>query len=168
MTTRRQFFTRKERKRYYKTIELYHPTVGLLRFVSGRIDPLSFGLEASAPRNAGETVEFTGAAFEYTLPEQNEDVVTMEIQLGRVGRDVKQKLKAIKLAGTQFDAADVVVREYIDGELTTPVFAIRLFIASITMTFEGVAILTQLDNPAGRNVAEIATIERFPGLSEVL
>ena len=168
MTTRRQFFTRKERKRYYKTLEIYHPTIGLLRFVSGRIDPLSFGLEASAPRNAGDTVEFTGAAFQYTLPEQNENVITMEIQLGRVGRDVKQKLKAIKQAGTQFDSADVVIREYIEGELTTPMFALRLFVSTITMTFEGVAILTQLDNPAGRNVAELATIERFPGLEGIL
>lgn len=166
--SRRQFFTQKERKRYYKTLEIYHPTIGVLRFVNGRIDPLSFGLEASAPRNAGETVEFLGAAFEYSLPEQNENVVTMEIQLGRVGRDVKQKLKAIRLAGTEFDSADVVIREYIEGELTTPMFTLRLFVASIAMTFEGVAILTQLDNPAGRNVAEIATIERFPGLAEVL
>ena len=96
MTTRREFFTQKIRRRYYQTIEFYHPTVGTRRYVRRSQDPLSFTLESDAPRNASQSVEFTGAAFEYVLPEQNGSTITAEVQLGRVGTEVKSILKQIK------------------------------------------------------------------------
>lgn len=168
MTTRRRFITRKERRRYYKTFELYHEVVGLTRFVSGRIDPIYFGLEASAPRNAGQMVEYTGHSFEYTLPEQTEENITMDLQLGRVGTDVKSKLKQVRREGKSNSQADVIIREYIEGELDAPVFALRLFVSAITITAQGVVVSLQLNNPAGLNISEIATIERFQGLEDNL
>lgn len=164
MTTRRQFFSQKQRKRYYKTVEIYHETIGLLRYVSGRIDPLGFTLEVSAPRNAGETVQFIGSYFEYEQPEQNQGNISLRLQLGRIGKDVKQKLKLVKQSGTQFSPADVIIREYVGDTLTAPAFRLRLFISTITMTSDGAVLLAELDNPAGRPIARRYTAEDFPGL----
>lgn len=163
--TRRRFFATKERVRYYKTIEIYHPAGVLLRFVNGRIDPKLFTIEASAPRNAGAEVEFTGGNFEYQQPEQNENLVSADVQLGRVGTQVKQLLKSIR-GLDRAKTGEVILREYIAGQESAPVFVMRLFIRSVTMTAEGVAISIEQDNPADRNIAELYTSERFPGTAE--
>jgi hypothetical protein len=160
MTTRRRFFASKERIRQYRTIEIYHPSGVLMRYVSGRIDPKNFTLEASAPRNAGESVEFLGGAFEFQQPEQNDNIVQADLQLGRVGTNVKQVLKGIR--GTaRAQVGEVVFREYLDG--AEPVFVLRLFIRSITMTADGVVIRVEQDNPSDRPVLDVCTPERFPG-----
>lgn len=165
MTSRRQFFATKERVRYYKTIEIYHPAGVLLRYVSGRIDPKFFTLELTAPRNPGAAVEFTGANFEYQQPEQNESLVSADIQLGRVGTQVKRILKSIR-GIDRARTGEVIMREYIAGQESAPVFVMRLFIRSITMTAEGVVISVEQDNPADRSIAELYTSERFPGTAE--
>lgn len=167
MTTRAQFFTRKERKRYYKTAEIYHPTLGVQRYVANRIDPKNFTLESTAPRNASESVAFTGATLEYFPPEQNEDTVSAEIQLGRVGRTVKQQLKSIT-GFSRLQVGEIILREYIEGEESAPVYSLLLYISTITMTQDGVVILAEQDNPAGRGSAQIYTGERFPGLRALL
>lgn len=164
---RRQFFATKERKRYYKTIEIYHPSGVLLRYVQGRIDPKNFTLESTAPRNPSESVEFIGGSFEYQQPDQSQNIVTADVQLGRVGKQVKEILKSIRGFG-RAKTGEVIMREYIAGEESAPCFVMRLFIRSITMTAEGVVIRIEQDNPADRSVAEIATVERFPGLAESL
>jgi hypothetical protein len=165
MTTRRQFFATKERKRYYKTIEIYHPSGVLLRYVQGRINPITLGIESTAPRNAGQQVEFIGGAFEYQQPEQNDGLVTADIQLGRVGTQVKQLLKSIR-GLDRAKTGEVIMREYIAGQESQPVFVMRLFIRSVTMTAQGVVLSIEQDNPADRNIAEIYTSERFPGTAE--
>lgn len=167
MTTLRRFFSTKERKRIYDTLEIYHPSGVLLRYVTGRIDPLSVTLEASAPRNASESVEYIGGAFKFQRPEQQESVVQADIQLGRVGKQVKQILKSITGAA-RAEVGEIVYRQYIAGELTAPVFVLRLYITSITMNADGVAIRAEQDNPSDRRVAELYLPERFPGLAENL
>ena len=165
MTTRPQFISSKERRRRYKTIEFYNPTIGVLRYVDGRVDPINFTLESTAPRNAGESVTYEGGSIRYQLPEQNSDNASLEIQLGRVGKMIKQKLKLLT-GFARFDPTEVIIREFIDGATDGP-FVLPMNVSTITMTAEGVAILAELDNPASRNVSEIYTIERFPGLGEV-
>lgn len=163
-TTRRQFLIKKERIRLYRTVEIYHPAIGVLRYVDGTIDPKFFTLEATAPRNAGQTVEFIGAGMRYTLPDQSDDNGTLEVQLGRVGSPVKQLLKQV-VGFTRIQTGEVIIREYIDGATDGP-FVLQLGLASVTITPDGVAILAELENPAIRAVSEIYTVERFPGLAK--
>lgn len=167
MTTRRQFITRKERRMYYKTLEYYDSVNGVMRYVDGRRNTKNFTLESDAPRNAGESVQFLGGSISYGLPEQNEDNPTIEIQLGRIGQFVKSKLKAIT-GFNRFNPAEVIVREYIEGEEAAPVNVVRFYISTITMTADGVAILASLDNPASRRICRIVNEEDFPGLAEQL
>jgi hypothetical protein len=166
MTTRREFFVQKQRKRYYRTVEIYHPTTGVERYVDGTIDPISFTLESDAPRNAGQTVEFEGTAFEYSQPEQSQSTITMDIQLGRVGTQIKHKLKQIKGAD-RAKSGEVIIREYIAGESDVK-YKLELYIRNITMTMDGAAITCAQDDPSKQNVAEIYTSQRFPGLAESL
>lgn len=167
MTTRRQFIVRKERRMYYKTIEYYDPVNGVLRYVDGRRNPKNFTLEADAPRNAGESVEYIGGAVSYSLPQQNEDNPSLEIQLGRIGQFVKSKLKAITGFG-RFQPAEVIIREYIEGEETSPAAVVRFYVSTITMTADGVVMLAALDNPASRRICRIVNEDDFPGLAEQL
>lgn len=167
MTTRQQFFTQKQRKRLYKTLEIFHPDIGVTRLVSGRIDPKDFTLESGAPRNAGQTVTFTGGSFEWSQPDQNESYVQTDIQLGRIASQIKQQLKLIRGQG-RAKPADVVLREYIAGEESAPAYALRLFVSTITLTQEGAVIRAAQDNPADLPVHRLFTPDDFPGLAETL
>ena len=167
MTTLAEFYSRKDRVRYYRTLEIYHPTIGTQRYVDGRIDPLNFTLEASAPRNASASVEFLGGAFSFIKPDQGNPNLYADIQLGRVGKQVKQQLKSIRGADRAL-TGEVILREYLGGQLGAPVFVLRLYISTITLTAEGVVIRAEQSNPADRSVSEFYTSDRFPGLAEAL
>ena len=167
MTTLAEFYSRKDRVRYYKTLEIYHPTIGVQRYVDGRIDPLNFTLESDAPRNAGETVEFTGGAFTFAKPDQGAPNVYAEIQLGRVGSQIKQQLKQI-LGADRALAGDVILREYISGQLGAPVFVLRLDLSAVTLTADGAGIRADADSGADFSISEFYTSDRFPGLAEAL
>lgn len=167
MTTRRQFIVRKERRMYYRTIEYWDAVNGVLRYVDGRHTPKNFTLEADAPRNPSESVQYLGGAVSYALPNQNEDNPSLEIQLGRIGQFVKAKLKAVQ-GFVRFTPAEVIIREYIQGEETAPAAVLRLNVSTITMTAEGVVMLAELDNPASRRICRIVNEEDFPGLAEQL
>lgn len=165
MTTLAQFFSRKDRVIKYVTMEIYHPTIGILRYVDQKIDPLVATLESDAPRNPGEAVSFEGARFDFVKPDQGQSLVQADIQLGRVGKFIKQKLKAIRGADRAL-TGEVILREYLGGQLGEPIFVLRLFIATITLTAEGAVIRAEQDNPSDRSVSEFYTSDRFPGLVE--
>lgn len=169
MTTRRSFFVTKERKFVYRTVEIYHPADGgiLRRLVMGKIDPVDLRLEASAPRNAGLLVEYEGAYFEYQIPEQSTgSTVSTDIQLGRVGSEMKQILKRIQGA-SRLKVGEVIIREWFKGqESFAPDIALRLFIRSIGITPNGVVIRAEQDNPADRDVSTRYLIDVFKGLAE--
>lgn len=165
--SRAQYFSAKARIREYRTLEVYHPAIGVLRYVSGRVDPLIVTLENSAPRNAGQLVTFSGGAFEFKKPDQQSATVKADIQLGNVGQHVKQLLKQIK--GTaRAQTGEVILREYLGTNLGAPEFVLRLFITLITLTGEGVLIRAEQDNPSDRSVSDFYTTDRFPGLAESL
>lgn len=167
MTTLAQFFSRKDAVIYYRTLEIYHPTIGVLRYVNKRIDPLTVTLEADAPRNPGAAVSFDGGAFEFIKPDQGQQLVRADIQLGRVGQQIKQKLKLIRGADRAL-TGEVILREYLGGQLEAPTYVLRLFLASVTLNSEGAVIRAEQDNPSDRSVSEFYTSDRFPGLAESL
>lgn len=163
--SRAQYFSAKARIREYRTLEVYHPAIGVLRYVSGRLDPLEVTLENSAPRNAGQVVAFNGGAFDFKKPDQQSATVKADIQLGNVGQQVKQLLKQIRGADRTL-TGEVILREYLGTNLGAPEFVLRLFITSITLTGEGALIRAEQDNPSDRSVADFYTSDRFPGLAE--
>ncbi|MCA1400200.1 DUF1833 family protein [Bradyrhizobium sp. BRP56] len=59
--------------RIYYTLELWQSSFDQpARVVANVGDDMAFGLEAGAPRNAGETVTFIACPFEAGYPEQKE------------------------------------------------------------------------------------------------
>jgi len=165
MTTRREFFTQKIRRLTYKTIEIYHPSVGIRRYVRKSQNPVNLTLELSAPRNGGQEVEFQGAFFDYTLPKQDSSTITAAVQLGLVGRELKQELKKIKGAA-RAQQGELIIREWFKGEESSPAFTLRLFITNVAVERGGAAIAASQDDPANRGVSEIYRTSRFPGLKE--
>lgn len=162
---RQQYFSAKARIREYRTLEVYHPTIGTLRYVNGRLDPLLATLELSAPRQAGQLVNFNGGAFEFAKPDQQANLVRADIQLGNVGQHIKQHLKAI-VGAQRIKTGEVIYREYLGNNLGSPVFVLRLFIKAVSLTPRGALIRAEQDNPSDRQIAEFYTSERFPGLAE--
>ncbi|MDB4306025.1 hypothetical protein N9980_00500, partial [bacterium] len=93
----KQFFAAKPTEIYFETLEIYHPNGIFRRFVRNQFLPKSFGLESTAPRNAGETVEFEAAAMEVKpVSQSSSTTVSLEVQMGRVGLQLKQEMQKIK------------------------------------------------------------------------
>lgn len=164
--TRRAFFAQKQRKLRYRTIEIYHPTIGIKRYVRKQQEPVNLTLEANAPRDGGESVQFDGAFFNYSLPEQSDSTISAEIQFGQVGRIFKQELKKIKGAN-RAKSGEVILREWVKGE-SQPDYVLRLYLATIATEANGAVILATQDDPSNKSVSEIYTTSRFPGLKESL
>lgn len=164
--TRRAFFAQKQRKLRYRTVEIYHPSIGVKRYVRKQQEPVNLTLEANAPRNGGQSVSFDGAFFDYTLPEQSDSTISAEIQFGQVGRIFKQELKKIKGAD-RTKTGEVIIREWVKGE-TNPDFVLELYVATIALQANGAAILATQDDPSNKGVSQIYTTSRFPGLKESL
>ena len=164
--TRRAFFAQKKRILRYLTVEIFHPAVGTKRYVRKQINPVNLTLESSAPRNAGQSVQFDGAFFEYSLPEQNDSTISAEIQFGQAGRIFRTELKEIK-GVDRFDGGEVIIREWVKGE-TNPDFVLRLYLASIALESNGAAILATQDDPSDKGVSRVYTTSVFKGLKESL
>lgn len=164
--TRRAFFAQKQRKLRYRTVEIYHPTIGVRRYARKQQEPVNLTLESSASRNGGESVQFDGAFFNYSLPEQTESIISVDIQFGQVGRIFKQELKKIKGAD-RAKIGEVIIREWVKGE-AQPDYVLRLFLATIATEANGAAILATQDDPSNKGVSQIYTTSRFPGLKESL
>ncbi len=161
----RRFFTTKPREIYYETFEIYHPAGINRRLVSRQFEPKLFGLEDTAPRNAGETVEFEPASMEITPVQQsNQTTVSLELQLGRVGTMIKEELN--KIRGTDaMKSIEGIYRVYRGSMLTSPMTTpIVLFCSSANLDSDSGALLFEDDNPASVTVSERYLAQDFPGL----
>ncbi len=161
----RRFFTTKPREIYYETFEIYHPQGIFRRFVSRQYVAKSFGIEATASRNAGQTVSFEPAAMEITPVQQsNQTTVSLELQLGRVGKQMKEELR--KINGTGYlTSIEGIYRVYRGSVLSEPmVRPITLFCSSATLEDDSVGLLFEDDNPASVTVSKLYLAQDFPGL----
>lgn len=170
MTTEaaKRFFTTKPREIYFETFEIYHPQGINRRLVSRQFEPKTFGIESTATRNAGQMVEFEPAAMEITPVQQsNQTTVSLELQLGRVGKMVKEELNKINGAGF-LTPIEGIYRVYRGASLTAPMTTpITLFCSSAGLDNEDAALLFEDDNPASITVSKRYLAQDFPGL-EVL
>lgn len=146
----------------FDTIELYHPDIGTLRYVTRQQSSKQFTLEADAPRNPSEIVTFEPLGFRVQRPAQNnEPVVKLDVQLGRVGTDLKPKLKQIQLGGFM-NQAELIYRVFYDGE---PQLILPLEIATITLEDSNAVIRAEQENPTFRDLSRRYLAADFPGLA---
>lgn len=99
------------------TLEIRHPAfTAPIRVVSDYI-PVTAKLEAAAPLNGGEMVEFIPFAFELSLPEvMDKGVPEMGIKLDNVSREILQN---IELAIPQPDKLEVTYRAFLSNDLAS-------------------------------------------------
>lgn len=164
-TTERIFFTTKPREIRFETLELYHPQIGLLRYVKDQQFEKQFTLESDAPRNPSETVTFSPASMRFAQENQDESQRTsIRINLGAVGQEVKSHLK--KLNGDGYlTLIEGIYRTYKQSDTSQPMnIPVKLVASSVSMEGQSVSILLEDDNPEGVSVARKQLAQDFPGL----
>ena len=99
----------------YHTIELHHPAFTQpIRLVQGN-DNITARLEADAPHNAGQMVEFIAAPWDLTLPKIEEDAMPeLTLRFDNVSREITQY---ISQAVMQPDPVKVIIRPYLLSSL---------------------------------------------------
>ena len=166
--TVRQFFARKKKIIRYRTFEFYHKSFGVRRFVQNQFEDKSFGLESNAERNPGETVQFQAVAAEITDPKISDDpVISLDIQMGRVGSLIKPELKKIK-GIERMTPIECIIRDYLSTDLTSPAsLPVKLWVRSISIDNDNVAISAEDSNPQTINVGRVYTVNDFKGLKYI-
>lgn len=102
----------------YHTLEFRHPSFTTpIRVVRG-FEDITAGLEATAPLNAGQMVDFAAMAFELTKPEVSPSgVPQITITIDNVSREI---ISNIELSMGSTDLVQVTYREYLDSDMTAP------------------------------------------------
>lgn len=151
---------------YYTTLEIYHSSIDVLRFVHDYSER-QFTLENNAPRNAGETVTFNPLNFSALDPEQDDTPsARINITLGRVGSEVKEQLKKIRGFG-YMEPAQIIYRRFLSDDTSAPVKVFRLFADQPIIKANEVTITATDDNPTRQNVSRLYTFRDFPGLEVI-
>lgn len=158
----RQWATQKKKSIAYETIELYHERVGTLRYVTRQQFSKIFTLGNDAPRNPNQQVYFTPLGFLAQRPAQNnEPILRLDINLGRVGSDLKNKLKNISTANDFMSKAELIFRIFLNDE---QVQSMAFEINSIIINDSDVLIRAEQENPTFRNISRRYLSDDFPGL----
>jgi hypothetical protein len=140
----RRYWASKEKRIRFKTVEIYHESLGVLRYVLNQFNDKEFTLEADAPRNPSETVTFSALSGELSDESQTGLVVNRSLSLGRVGTEIKQKLKLITNTD-RYKSAQMIVRYYIKGEESAPSNVPELYYISKIDINEGNVTITSSD-----------------------
>lgn len=164
VTTRKRFFQIAPLdQQIYTSIEVYNADIGLKRWVINQVKPKSFQLEATAPRNAGETVEFIGIGGVAPEPEQGEFGASLELNLGAVGQHVNRELRKYTDAGRR-SPTEVIWRQHLSGvALPSVYFYFQLEKAIIKGRNFG--LVARQVNTASRNISRRYKADEFIGLS---
>lgn len=160
---RKEFFTKAPLNLVpYTTIETYHPDDGLHRYVAGQQFNKQFIIEANAPRNPVETVEFEAASLQSDEVEQGEEgEVSLDIQLGAIGQMIKERMKKVDL----WFPIEVIRRTYI-GENNPPQTVISLESDQVGLDDVLALITASQVNQYEFDVSRKYTPEIFPGLEQ--
>ncbi len=146
----------------FETIELYHSSIGTLRYITRQQSNKQFTLESDAPRNPSELVTFEPLGFRVQRPAQNnEPVVKLDVQLGRVGTELKQKLKQIELGGFM-NQAELIYRVFYDD---SPQLILPLEVATITLKDLDAVTRAEQENPTFRDLSRRYLAAEFPVLA---
>lgn len=149
----------------FVTLELYHPSFGVRRYVRDYIAH-TFRIESTAARDAGTDQVFQPLLFSAPRPEQIEGQQSgVTVSIPRVGTDAIQMLRQIDGIGWMLPG-EMILREYLEG-VTGPQKVYDFAIDSVNLGAGDVSILAADENSANYRVSESYTIERFPGLEDL-
>ena len=166
LTVNEYYTQRPARVSLIKALEFYHPSYGTLRFCYQTSDRV-LGVESDAPRNAGEMVEYQALAFQISAPSQ-QDVpnVNIAINLGRVGSELKSKMKLVRGFDRQ-TPHEIIYREYFSDNMSAPSRLWQVYSGNINFDQNSVTVNAEDENPTTRDWSRKYTVEDFPGLQLV-
>ncbi|WP_074132166.1 DUF1833 family protein [Bradyrhizobium sp. NAS96.2] len=153
--------------RIYYTLELWQSSFDQpARVVANVGNDMAFGLEAGAPRNAGETVTFIACPFDAGYPEQKEgQPPSTTIKIDNVNRELVPKIRAAQ--GTR-EYIQVLYREYLGSDLTEPAYGpIEFELRSVQMvgaSLTGTVMVKNLQNKRFPRLTKNYDYVQFPSL----
>ncbi|AIM40786.1 minor tail protein [Idiomarinaceae phage Phi1M2-2] len=143
----------------YITIETYHPDDGVHRYVAGQQFDKEFLLESDAPRNGGETVTFEASSLRADELEQGEEgEAQLEVQLGRIGKMIKERMKHVDL----WFPIEIIRRTY-TNQSEQPQQIIRMECDAVALDDAIAALSASQVNSRGRDVSRLYN-DDFEGL----
>jgi hypothetical protein len=151
----RQFFTTKPTVIEYVTLEIHHPAYGFLRFVGNQY----------TPKTLGGVVYQPAAMVIKEAIQDSRNTISYEVQLGRIGSQVKPFIKAVK----QYPLGWVIpmvskVSYWLSNDINTPYRPIvELSIGNLVIDGDSVAFTLDTANPRGQSVARRYNGVDFPG-----
>lgn len=153
--------------RIYHTLEIWQSSFDApARVVANVGSDMSFGIEASAPRDASSTVTFLACPFEATYPEQREgQPPTSQIKIDNVNRELVPKIRTA--LGTR-EYVQILYREYLASDLTEPAYGpVEFQLANIVMvgtSLTGTAMVKNLQNKRFPRISKNYDYNQFPSL----
>lgn len=156
-----------EAQREYRTIEIYHPDFGMLRFVKDFKD-ISLTLESTAPRNPSVSVVFNAIAMNIVEPSESGQIEQiLSVDLGAVGNEVNDKVEQITESGSLIPI-DIIYRKFYSGDLSEPVLVLSMSVSGIAFKgYNAVSLTCEDVDFATKRAGELYTIERFPTLRDI-
>lgn len=153
-----------ESQREIRTLEIYHPQFGMVRYVDNYSD-ISAGIEAGAPRNAGETVTYSAATLTIQDAADRGDAdQLLSVSMGATDTILNDLVSQVEGSGF-FDQIEVVYRKYYSADLSEPaVPPAYLFGSSLSFTGETATFTAEDIDLEAKRSGIIYTLELFPGL----
>jgi hypothetical protein len=153
--------------RIYFTLEIWQASFAqAARVVANVGNDQYFGLEATAPRNPGQTVLFLACPFSADYPEQREgQPPSTKIKIDNVNRELVPLIRTA-LGTRQY--IDILYREYLGSDLTQPAYGpIEFQLANVQMvgvSLTGTAVVKNLQNKRFPRLDKNYSYIQFPSL----
>ena len=153
--------------RIYFTLEIWQASFAqAARVVANVGNDQYFGLEATAPRNPGQTVLFLACPFSAEYPEQREgQPPSTKIKIDNVNRELVPLIRTA-LGTRQY--IDILYREYLGSDLTQPAYGpIEFQLANVQMvgvSLTGTAVVKNLQNKRFPRLDKNYSYIQFPSL----
>lgn len=153
----------------HHTLEIHHPSFTTpIRVVrDNNLTPLTATLEATAPRDAGQAVNFVGYQFDLTPPEvSTTGVPQCTVEIDNVSREILQQIE-LAVAGGSPDLITIIYRSFLSDDLTGPQNdpPLTLTVSDITANVFRIQATAGFPNLANKRFpSQDYTSERFPGL----
>jgi hypothetical protein len=153
--------------RIYHTLEIWQSSFDQpARVVANVGSDMSFGIEATAPRDAGATVTFLACPFEASYPEQREgQPPSSAIKVDNVNRELVPKIRAA--LGTR-EYIQILYREYLASDLAEPAYGpVEFQLTNVKMvgtSLTGTAMVKNLQNKRFPRISKNYDYIQFPSL----
>jgi hypothetical protein len=153
--------------RVYHTLEIWQASFAApARIVANVGDDMTFGIEASAPRDAGSMVTFTACPLQADYPEQREgQPPSTKIKIDNVNRELVPLIRAA-LGVRQY--IDILYREYLGSDLTEPAYGpVEFELRNVQMvgaSLSGTAMVRNLQNKRFPRLNKNYDYVQFPSL----